>query len=63
MKKQTSEILGVMYGIHAERFRLRKTFEQLPLDVQKKHKSTLQDVEETIHQCGHTIAEIVLDTM
>ena len=57
------EIIGIIYGIHCERIRLKKIFETLPEDLQKKHRTTVADVDESMHEHGHCIAEIVLDLM
>lgn len=63
MTQQALELLDIIYQIHRQRFRAKKIVEQLPDDVKKKHMGTVKDIEEVIHQNGHTIADIVLDIM
>lgn len=57
------EIIGIIYGLHCERIRLKKVLETLPPELQKKHESTVNEVDEFLYQHGHIIAEIVLDLM
>lgn len=57
------DIIGIIYGLHSERIRLKKVFAALPPEIQKKHQSTVTEVDEYIDQHGHSLAEIVLDMM